>query len=402
MTNMYHNDNEQNETGYQQRPVQYYPVVKEKKSHKILKGLLSILLAFAAGLGGSIVGMKYFGKEKTTVIYQQAEPIQTTTNTAVQATSNELSLQQIAEKASVSVVEIRTTVEGQGGYGFFSMPYTAESAGSGVIISNDGYIITNNHVIEDSTSITVKTSDGTTYDATVIGSDAKSDIGVVKINATGLIPATIGDSSLIRVGDTAVAIGNPLGTLGGTVTNGIISATDREVVINNEAMNLIQTNAAINGGNSGGGLFNGQGDLIGIVNAKDSGIASNGSVVEGLGFAIPVNEAMDVAEQLINHGTVTDRPMLGVTLQTVNQSSYYNLEPGLYISDVMSNSGAEKAGLKAGDKIIEADGQSVSSYTDLSRILRKKAIGDTMEIRVIRQQEEMEFFVTLTGTLSVK
>lgn len=384
----------------------YYDPIPPKKNRTILTLFLTTLLAFFAGLGGAYVGVKQFAKTEPTIIYQQAEPIANTSNTTTQETtpqlqSSELSLQQIAEKASVSVVEIRTEMEGAtSNYGFFAMPYTAESAGSGVIISEDGYIITNNHVIEGATKITVKTSDGTTYDAELIGTDSKSDIGVIKINATDLKAATIGDSSLIRVGDTAVVIGNPLGTLGGTVTNGIISATDREVVINNESMNLIQTNAAINNGNSGGGLFDGNGNLIGIVNAKDSGYTSSGATIEGLGFAIPVNDAMDVADELMTYGKVTNRALLGVTLQTVNQS-YGTLTPGLYVTDVLSNSGAENAGIMPGDKIISADGNEVSVYTDLSKLLKKKKVGDTIEIKVIRESEEMTFTVTLTGALNL-
>ena len=165
-------------------------------------------------------------------------------------------------------------------------------------------------------------------------------------------------------------------------------------------MNLIQTNAAINNGNSGGGLFDGNGNLIGIVNAKDSGYTSSGATIEGLGFAIPVNDAMDVADELMTYGKVTNRALLGVTLQTVNQS-YGSLTPGLYVTDVLSNSGAENAGIMPGDKIISADGNEVSVYTDLSKLLKKKKVGDTIEIKVIRESEEMTFTVTLTGALNL-
>ncbi|MBR2824754.1 MAG: trypsin-like peptidase domain-containing protein [Solobacterium sp.] len=395
MSNMYHDDDNQEE---EYLPHSYYEPAPTPRQHPLLKLLLTVVLAFLAGLGGAYVGLKQFGAGKTTIVYQQADPIPTTSNTS-QVQKNELSIHEIAEKASVSVVEVRTKTEVTSSYGFFAVPYSAEGAGSGVVITSDGYIITNNHVVQGAEAITVTMNDGTVYDATLVGTDAKSDIGVIKIEATNLTPATVGDSSLIRVGDTAVVIGNPLGTLGGTVTNGIISATDREVVINNEAMNLIQTNAAINNGNSGGGLFDGHGNLIGIVNAKDSGVTSSGSTIEGLGFAIPVNDAMDVAEDIITHGKVTNRAMLGVTLQTVNQT-YGSFTPGLYVTDILSGSGAEAAGIKPGDKIIAADGQNVSSYTDLSKILKKKSIGDTIIVKVERSDEELEFNVTLTGTLN--
>ena len=388
---------EDNQEEYISHP--YYQPVQTPKQHPFLKLLLTLVLAFLAGLGGAYVGLRQFGtNNEPTVIIQQADPLPTTTN-AQNVQNTELSIHDIAEKASVSVVEIRTKTEVTSNYGFFAVPYSAEAAGSGVVITSDGYIITNNHVVQGAESISVKMNDGTVYEATLVGTDSKSDIGVIKIDATGLTPATIGDSSLIRVGDTAVVIGNPLGTLGGTVTNGIISATDREVVINNESMNLIQTNAAINNGNSGGGLFDGYGNLIGIVNAKDSGVTSSGSTIEGLGFAIPINDAMDIAEDLIINGKVTNRPMLGVTLQTVNQT-YGSFTPGLYITDILSGSGAEAAGMKPGDKILEADGQAITSYTDLSKILKKKNIGDTIQIKVLRSDSEMEFNVTLTGTIN--
>ena len=209
--------------------------------------------------------------------------------------------------------------------------YSSKSMGSGVIISKDGYIITNHHVVAGANSITITTHDGTSYEAKLIGSDAKSDIAVLKVKANNLTPATLGDSSKISIGDTAMAIGNPLGTLGGTVTDGIISATSRSLIINNEAMDLIQTNATINSGNSGGGLFDGNGNLIGIVNAKDSGTTSSGATIEGLGFAIPINKAMEVAKDIIKNGKVTSRATIGVTLQTIPED-IANIEKGVYLS----------------------------------------------------------------------
>ena len=308
-----------------------------------------------------------------------------------------LSIPDIAAKASPSVVEIRTEVT-QKSYGLFGGSYTSQAAGSGVIISKDGYIITNNHVVENASSITVTTYDGTTYDAKLVGTDKKSDIGVLKIEADNLLPATIGDSSTIQVGQTAVVIGNPLGTLGGTVTDGIISAASRELTINNESMTLIQTNAAINSGNSGGGLFDGNGNLIGIVNAKDSGTTSSGATIEGLGFAIPINEAMDVAQQLIASGYVTDRATIGVSLQTLT-SDYGEYPAGLYIASVVPDSGADKAGLKPYDRIIGADGNDVSDYTALSRILQAKKVGDTIRLTIVRDDQQMDIDVTLGNSI---
>ena len=232
------------------------PIKKEKKNHPVVVVLLSAVLGTSGGALGAYLVTSNNASSKQVIVYQDTNGA-TTSNTSNTANSG-LSIKEIAAKASPSVVEIN--IEGQTtGYGFFGGTYTTQAAGSGVIISKDGYIITNNHVVEGATSITVKTSDGTEYAATLVGTDSKSDIGVIKVEADNLTPATIGDSSTISVGDTAVVIGNPLGTLGGTVTNGIISATDREISINNETMNLIQTNAAINSGNSGGGMFDANG-----------------------------------------------------------------------------------------------------------------------------------------------
>ena len=372
------------------------PIKKEKKNHPVLVVLLSAVLGTSGGALGAYLVTSNNVSSKQVIVYQDTNGV-TTSNTSNTANSG-LSIKEIAAKASPSVVEIN--IEGQTtGYGFFGGTYTTQAAGSGVIISKDGYIITNNHVVEGATSITVKTSDGTEYAATLVGTDSKSDIGVIKVEADNLTPATIGDSSTISVGDTAVVIGNPLGTLGGTVTDGIISATDREISINNETMNLIQTNAAINSGNSGGGMFDANGNLIGIVNAKDSGTTSSGTTIEGLGFAIPINDAMNVAKQLIESGQVTDRPTIGVTLQTITKD-YGNYKAGLYIADVSKGSGAEAAGLQPGDQIVGADGTEVASYTELSKILRNKHVGDILTLTIVRDGEQMDVDVTLTGALT--
>ena len=277
----------------------------------------------------------------------------------------------------------------------FGGTYTSQAAGSGVIISKDGYIITNNHVVEDANSITVTTYDNKQYNATLVGTDPASDIAVIKIDADEeLSAATVGDSSKLQAGDTAVVIGNPLGTLGGTVTDGIISSPSREMVINNQSMELIQTNAEINSGNSGGGLFDGNGNLVGIVNAKDSGTTSSGTVIEGIGFAIPINSAMKVADELIQYGKVIDRATLGVYLQEVS-SNYFNYTPGLYITGTANGSGAERAGLKAYDRIVSADGNEINSQSDLTKVLRDKNVGDTISLTIERNGKQMDVQVTL-------
>lgn len=378
------------------------PPVKQPKEKKKLSSAMIIALcavvSLACGLGGGYAAVQTFGS-KTTIIYQEVSSTSSAGSVATDSSSSSgaMSVQEVASKASPSVVEIVVSAT-ESGYGMFGQSYTSEGAGSGVIISSDGYIITNNHVVEDADKISVTLYDGTSYDAELIGTDSKSDIAVIKVNADGLTAAVIGDSDSIQVGDTAVVIGNPLGTLGGTVTDGIISATDREITINNESMNLIQTNAAINSGNSGGGLFSDTGSLIGIVNAKDSGTTSSGATIEGLGFAIPINDAMTVAQDLIANGYVSDRATLGVYLQDVT-SDYQDYKAGLYISEVITGSGADEAGLQAYDRIIAADGTEVSSYTELSKILKTKSVGDTITLTIVRDSKQMDVTVTLTAAI---
>ena len=358
------------------------------------KGALAVL----CGFGGAWLYSAQSGNTGKTVVYQTTESGSSkTTSVSNEKDGSGLTVAEAAAKAAPSTVEIQTEITQQS-YGMFGGTYTTNAAGSGVIISKDGYIVTNNHVIDGAQKITVKTSDGTEYDAKLVGTDAKSDIAVLKVDANDLTPATLGDSSKISVGDTAIAIGNPLGTLGGTVTDGIISATSRELVVNNESMKLIQTNATINSGNSGGGLFDGNGNLIGIVQSKDSGTSSSGATIEGIGFAIPVNDAMEVAEQLIKNGKVTDRATLGVYLQTLT-TQQGNYTPGVYVTNVIDGSGAQAAGLKAYDKIVGADGKEVSSYPDLSAILKTKKPGDTIDLTIDRDGNQIQVTVTLTGTL---
>lgn len=373
---------------------------REKKNHPVLTIALAAVVGLGAGLGGSWFTVTHLGTSSsgsTTINYSSDAGTSKTTSVASSSTGTGLTEAEVAAKAQPSVVEIVTELKSTS-YGMFGGTYTSEAAGSGVIISSDGYIITNNHVIDGATSIKVTTYDGTEYTGTLVGTDSKTDIAVIKIDATGLTAATIGDSSKIAVGDTAIVIGNPLGTLGGTVTDGIISATSRELVINNESMELIQTNASINSGNSGGGLFDGNGNLIGIVNAKDSGTTSSGTTIEGIGFAIPINKAMEIAQQLMTSGKVTDRATLGVYLQEVTQDTQ-QYSAGLYITSVISGSGAEQAGLKAYDKIVSADGTDITSYSDLTAILNKKAIGDTLQLTIERNNKQMDVTVTLTGAL---
>lgn len=363
-----------------------------ERQHKSMRKTMVIglvccgVLGGGLGFGGGWLASSLSGNT-TTLLQSNASKIEVQTVDA----GTEMSVQQVAALNQPSIVEIQTEMVTNGS---FLQQYVQTGAGSGIIISQDGYIVTNNHVIEDATSITVRTSDGTSYSAQLVGTDSRTDIAVLKIDATGLQPVTFGNSDNLNVGDTAIAIGNPLGELGGTVTNGIISALDRTIVLDNEEMTLLQTNAAINPGNSGGGLFNSRGELIGMVVAK-----SSGEDIEGLGFAIPSNLVSQVAQELINNGYVTGRPALGVTVVNITSSQLamqYGVNSlGVYISEVSSGSAAEQAGLQVGDRIISVDDRVVESYTDLSSILDDHAVGDTIEILVGRNGTTVTVSLTL-------
>lgn len=346
----------------------------------------------AAGVGGGYWG-GMLAQENTArgpVIYQ-APAASDSTNLSPTYASTTLTIPEISAKVGPSVVEV--TTEAVTTNRFFG-EYVESGAGSGVIISADGYLVTNHHVVSGASQVRVRLSDGTEYDAKVVGSDSKTDIAVLKIDATGLTPVVVGDSDALQVGEFVLAVGNPLGRLGGTVTDGIISALDRDVTVNNESMHLLQMNAAVSPGNSGGGLFNDRGELIGIVNAK-----SAESEAEGLGFAIPSNTAISVAEELINNGYVTGRPAMGVTVINITdaQTAYqYGVnQAGVYVQSVNSGSPAERAGLQPGDRFIGIDGSAVSTTSDITSILGEHAVGDTIEVQIVRDSQIVTVSLTL-------
>lgn len=291
----------------------------------------------------------------------------------------------VVQKAAPSVVEIRLSSRVMTFFG----ERESQSAGSGVIFSEDGYIITNNHVIENADEVMVRTYDGQEYSATLVGADPKTDLAVIKIDAQGLTPVTFADSDTVQVGQVAVAIGNPLGTLGGSVTNGVVSAKDREITIGDETMTLMQTSAAINPGNSGGGLFDGNGNLIGIVNAKSSGLD-----IEGLGFAIPSNTALAVTKDLIEYGYVTGRPELGIKVLQVadlRTANYYGLrEFGVYVMETTRNNG-----LMPGDRIVSINGKVIESASDVSQAVTSGKVGDILHFVIVRDGKTMDLEVQI-------
>lgn len=364
--------------------------LRTQKAFIILCIICSGLVGFGGGLlalevgSGNIPGL--LAKSGDSVIYRTVE----TNSDSSDTDSTSLSINQIAELAADSVVEISTESTQ---FSYFGAQ-TATGAGSGVIISTDGYIITNNHVIDGASTITVTLHDNKSYTATLVATDSQTDIAVLKIDADDLTPVVIGDSSKLEVGDTAVAIGNPLGELGGSVTSGIISGLEREITLDSETMNLMQIDAAINPGNSGGGVFNDNGELVGIVVAKASSID-----VEGIGFAIPVNDITDVIDQLIDYGYVKGRTSLGVTLINIDDSqtamSYRVDKTGVYALQVTSGSNAEDAGIKAGDRIISVDGTEITTADQVVDLVSTHSVGDTLRIKVDRDGKTMTLSVTL-------
>ncbi len=375
------------------------PTQKKKNKEKKKGGtglvicciLLSVLCGFAGAFGGMYLYNKTFKNEpaenagttntpeSSTVLFEviDRELPESTTTAGTVAT--------VAAVALPSVVEIRTeAVVNNSFYG----QYVTEGAGSGVVISPDGYIVTNNHVIAGASNITVRFTNGDEYKAKLVGTDAQTDVAVVKIDAENLTPAVLGDSSKLIIGELTVAIGNPLGELGGTVTDGIISALDREITVEGETMVLLQTNAAVSPGNSGGGLFNANGELIGVVNAK-----SSGSSVEGLGFAIPVNTAKVIIKDLIEKGYVTGRPSIGIAIIEVTtdyQRYMYGVSDyGVYIQKALNED------LKAGDRIIAIDGNSVSTSSDIKSIINNLQVGDKTTVTVSRKNKIIDVEVTL-------
>ncbi|MDO5559453.1 MAG: trypsin-like peptidase domain-containing protein [Oscillospiraceae bacterium] len=338
---------------------------------------------------------------------------------------NALSIQDIYKKVLPSVVGITSSFEVQSASSQYNRYFgsgegqlngqTVKGTGTGIVMSQDGYIITNAHVIYDSSygaakDVTVLLSDTETeYTAEVVGYDTQTDIAVLKVNANDLTAAELGDSSTLEVGDTAIAIGNPLGfDLFGTMTAGYISGLNRTISTDDSIMHLIQTDAAINSGNSGGPLVNDCGQIIGINSMKmSSSYSSNEASIEGLGFAIPINEAKEIVTDLMQYGYVKGRPQLGISCRDVTASTaqFYAQEntqaaSGVLIVDVTADSAAQKSGLQVGDIIVGVDDQQISTITQLNSLKNEKHAGDTIKLTVLRSNQYLDFNVTLEEVTS--
>ncbi len=418
-----------------QTPHQPQPKKKKGSGKKILLGCVAVLAAAAICFGAGYAGAQMVYQNKNRVVLQQVTASAGSGSDTVQAASGALTGVQIAAKVEDSVVAITTEIMTKSNYWFGS--YVTSGAGSGVIISEDGYILTAAHVISGASKITVELRDGTTYPGTVVGSYVNGDIAVVKIEASGLKAAEVADSSQVKQGAACYAVGNPEGRFSGSISDGIVSALDRTISVQVEdssqsgqtnrgslydmfyggfgsstaystiTLHVIQMTAAVSPGNSGGALFNDQGQLIGIVSAKSSDSDS-----EGLGFAIPSNTAMEIASQLIANGSyeapesgdgeqsgvkpTTNKAILGITVQqiTAQQASQYNMAAGVYISGVTSQE-AKDAGLQVGDRIISVDEVMVSQNSDVTDYLAGKQPGDTVEVNVEREGKLVSADVTL-------
>ena len=402
-----------------------HTVRKEKKSVSgkalALTCALCVVLSGAFGFGGTVLANRMTAQpaaltsasavqtaenaasDAPVVIYKTPARTVSAANANASAAENsdgELTYAQVAALVKDSVVEINTEYKSQNIW----FQYTTGGAGSGVILTEDGYIVTNAHVILDNNqqnpadTVTVRLTDGTEYPAEVKAYDTDEDIAIIKIDAKDLKAVTCGDSDKLIVGEELLIVGNPLGELGGTVTYGIVSATEREIQVVGVTMHLIQTNAAVNPGNSGGGMFNMRGELVGIVNAKSSGTG-----IEGLGFAIPVNKAVSVSEELMTKGYVSGKPMIGVSFEDVsnNAGGYFfggsgrtsSVKPGVYVRSLVE--GMNDKVLKEGDRVIAVNGDEIGSSEDIKAAVSAASIGDKLTFQLYRDGKLMEVKVTV-------
>jgi serine protease Do len=410
-------ENQNNQTKFKAIPVSGSTSYNGTKKNKTGFGK-SVLLPFVSGVVGcSVVIGTCFGvpsiKEK--LVGTTTSTISTTNNNSTQSNGyvQQISLSNYSDTAvyaankilpSIVGIKIEYTINSTSFFGRTGTS-TATASGSGIIISDDGYILTNNHVVSSSTSesnsyyqiseatkVTVTLfNDETEYEAEIIGQDEQTDLAVIKIEKDGLTKAEFADSDDVKVGEFAMAVGNPV-NMDSTVTTGIVSAVNRKITDSDgKTYTCIQTDAAINSGNSGGALVNSQGQVIGINTLK---VSSTG--VEGIGFAIPVNSTTDIINQLITYKTVK-RPYIGISGRDLDETTAkkYNLVVGVYVVSIDDYSAAEKAGLKVGDVIIEADGKSITTMDELNEIKNNHSIGDTMKLKINRDGQEKDISLTL-------
>ena len=357
----------------------------------VLVGLCASLIGGVIGAGSMMLAGGQLGLD-TNISYVLQGRREYATLEVVEIDSSTLMTPAQVYAANVnSTVGITTTVTTN----FWGYQSTSAASGSGFILTEDGYILTNHHVIEDSDSITVSLYNGEIYQATLIGYDESNDLAVLKVEAEGLVPVVLGDSDRLNVGDSVVAIGNPLGELTFSLTAGAISAKDREITLSSTVtMNLLQTDCAINSGNSGGALFNLYGEVVGVTNAKYSSTSSGEASIDNIGFAIPINSIRNIVESIIEKGYLS-KPYVGLTLSDVSkQTQQFGVPAGAAVQEVGEDSPAEKAGLQKGDVITAVNGQAMTS-TELINFISGSNIGDTVVMSVYRQGTMLEITVTV-------
>lgn len=377
---------------------------KQKKEKKgfgagkvVALGLCCAIVGGAMGFGGAWLGNHLTADEKTTgkgnasVVYEGERETNVINTVRVDTSEMKTAAEVYAENVN-STVGITTSITTN----YWGYQTTSAASGSGFILTEDGYLLTNYHVVEGSNSIKATMYDGTAYDATLIGYDASNDIAVLKIEAQGLTPVVLGDSDNMNVGDPVVAIGNPLGELTFSLTQGAVSALDREVTLSSGTMmNLIQTDCAINSGNSGGALFNLYGEVVGITNAKYSSNAMSEASIDNIGFAIPINSVRSIVESIIENGYIA-KPYIGVTVTNVtDEMQSYGIPKGAAVRGVVEGSPAEEAGLKTNDIITAVNGEEISGQSDLVKYVKAAAVGDKLKLTVYRQGETLELTVTV-------
>ncbi len=383
-----------------QEPVAAEPApVKKKKEHKTMKRVgawvLAVVLILGSGTLSAVItnniwrsyvqGLTLNFEEKVDILQGQLNNQGSNVSGGVVTPSEGLPVSQLYEKTVDSVV----TISCKAVVNSYGQSYTSTSSGSGFVLTADGYIVTNHHVIEEATSITVVTSQEKSYTATLVGSDSFNDIALLKVEAQGLQPAAIGSSDALSVGSQVVAIGNALGEFSSSLTVGYISGKDRSVTTDGTVINMLQTDAVINPGNSGGPLFNMKGEVVGITTAKYSGSTSSGASIEGIGFAIPIDDVIGMLEDLRDYGYITG-VQLGVMVRNMDSSvvETYGLPMGAYVESVVAGGCAQIAGVRGMDIITEVGGYKIENINDLTRALRKFEAGQTATIKVWRSGRE--------------
>ena len=379
----------------------YVPPVEKKQKKRggngkiVAVALCCSLIGGILGAAGGVLATRQFSPvvdEKTSNILEGQRE-----NTVIDI--NKIDTSKVMTPAEVYAANVNSTVGITTSVttNFWGYQTTSPASGSGFIISKDGYILTNHHVIENSSAITVSFYDGTTKDAQLVGYDASNDIAVLKVEAENLSPVILGDSDNLNVGDTVLAIGNPLGELTFTLTVGAVSALNREVTTSTGVtMNLMQTDCAINSGNSGGALFNLYGEVIGITNAKYSSNGSSSEAsIDNIGFAIPLNNIRSIVTSIIEKGYIS-KPYIGVSVTNVSEETQsYGLPQGAAVKEVVADSPAEKAGLQVNDIITQVDGQQITGSSDLVTYVGKCEIGQVLKLTVYRQGSSMELTLTV-------